>query len=90
MLGCSGKPGCRAGLHGGSSDARVRKTPQGLRLSTLPQTSNEPEKGPLKEDLSLERTLFQVPCLFGRVYVGASEPRHLMGAGDSHGWEDAT
>ena len=30
-----------------------------------PQTNMEPDKEPFKEDSSLQRTLCQIPCLFG-------------------------
>ena len=34
----------------------------------LPQIDMELEMGPFKEDSSLQRSLFQAPCLCGRVY----------------------
>ena len=46
-----------------------RASPQEIAPS---QANMEPEHGPLKEDSSLERTLCQVPCLFGR--VGLCDP----------------
>ena len=46
----------------------------------------EPEKRPFKQDSSLQRTQFHVPCLFGGVYRVSERCTHpspvLEGAGD--------